>query len=91
MWGGDSGAVSLVFSGPGFLPLGLAGGSPGFQVRERPRHVSHTDSAWNSPSVAFPGLFAAPGPAPQSAAQPPAPEDAHFVQGVSPWPHRCHW
>lgn len=55
-----------------------------------PRHLLRADPIWKFPSKAFPGLFPPPGPASQSAAQPPTPEDAYPVQGVSPRPHHCH-
>lgn len=94
-WGcvGDPWAVSLVSFGPDFLSRCVAALSA-----HRPQCfegaggiVSRADRVWNLCPVALPGLFPPPGPAAQSAAQPPASEDAHPVQGVRSRSHHCHW
>lgn len=85
--------MTPVAFGPDVLPLCLAAMSAHRpQCLEGDRGItSVSDSAWNLLCfLAVPGLFPSPGPAAQSAAQPPAPEDAHPIQGVSSWSHHRH-
>lgn len=44
-----------------------------------------------SASPVVPGLLSAPGPAPEPAAEFPAAQDAHSVQGVGARTDHCHW
>lgn len=90
---GDSWALSLGSFGPDFLSVCVWP-----QSAPRPQRLGgaggilpRADSVWNLCPVARPGLLPPPGPAAQSAAQPPAPEDAHPVQGVRARAHHRHW
>lgn len=38
-----------------------------------------------------PGLLSPPGPAPEPAAEFPAAQDAHTLQGISARTDHCHW
>lgn len=83
--------MTLISLGPG-LPWCLAAMSAhSSQCLEGDLGItSFADSAWNLCFVALQGLFPPPGPAAQSAPQPPAPEDAHSIEGVGSWSHHCY-